>query len=250
MIAISPTQSNLTEALGQFLVATLGLTPAQIIVGQQNRVPEPQSTDFVVMTPIRFERLATNIDGSVDVKFIGSIVGTVLTVTSIDFGEISVGSTLSGPNVAAGTVISKQTSGPSGGIGTYTVSISQTIGSETLSAGSKTLLQEARAVVQLDFHSQGSDQTAGDNAQKISTMLRDEYGVNFFANLAPPLNGIAPLHADDPRQTAFENAESQIEWRWVLDAHFQVNQVVSVPQTYGDGAAVELVSVEAEFPPI
>jgi len=37
-------------------------TGTDIIRAQDNRVPEPTAADFVVMTPIRRERLSTNID--------------------------------------------------------------------------------------------------------------------------------------------------------------------------------------------
>lgn len=248
MTALSPTQSNVTAALGQFLIATLGLTSAQIIVGQQNRVPEPQSSIFVVMTPIRYERLATNVDDWADVKFTGSISGAVLTVSGVAFGTIAAGAVLFGVGVAVSTKILAQTGGAPGGVGTYTVSPSQTVSSETLSAGAKTLLQSAKVTVQLDFHS--ADQTAGDNAQIISTLLRDEYGTSFFANLAPTLNGVTPFYADDPRQIPFLNDQQQVEWRWVLDAYFEVEEIASVPQQYGDGAVVDLISVEAVYPPV
>ena len=72
--------------------------------------------------------------------------------------------------------------------------------------------------------------------------------MDFFAALSPPLNGVVPLYADDPRQMPFINAESQYEWRWVLEAKLQVNQAVQIPQQFADSAVVDAISVEAEFP--
>ena len=58
--------------------------------------------------------------------FVGSIALTTLTVASITNGTILVGMTLSGGGTTIGTIISSQISGPTGGVGTYTINISQT----------------------------------------------------------------------------------------------------------------------------
>jgi hypothetical protein len=222
-------------------------TGVSIIAGQQNRAMEPVNPFFVVMTPIRFDRFATNVDYSDDVKFVGSIASNVLTVTHVDTGVLTPGATVFGANVVAGTTIIYQMTGaPIGGIGTYQVSKSQTILSETLSAGWKTLTQDAQITIQIDFHS--SDTTAGDFAQTVSTALRDAYGVDFFASLAIPLNGVVPLYADDPVQRPFVNAENQFEWRWSLDCRLEVIQTIRVPEQYSDSATVTLVDVPAIFP--
>lgn len=57
---ISITESNILTALGNFLVGALpaGVT---IVRGQDNQVVEPLD-DFVVMTPMLRNRLATNVD--------------------------------------------------------------------------------------------------------------------------------------------------------------------------------------------
>lgn len=243
-ITISPTQDDALEALRSFLVAVL---PAGVdaIVAQQNRVPEPREGNFVVMTPLRFARLRTNVDGSADVKYTGSIAGTTMTVTVIDFGEVLVGATVFGTGIAADTVVEAQLTGAPGGAGTYAVSPSQTLPSRTLSSGAKTAEQGAQLTVQLDFHS--DDQTAaGDMAQTVATLFRDPYATGFFSAIGP---SIQALYADDPRQAPFINDQAAFEWRWILEAHLQVNQVVTVPQQYFDVATVDPVSVDAEFPP-
>lgn len=244
----SPTQSNVQAALGQFLAAILPAGTV-ILAAQQNRTAEPALTNFVVMTPIRFERLETNIDSYTDAKFTGSIAGATMTITSafpgFD-GQIAVGSTIFGVGVAPNTTVTALGTG-TGDVGTYTVAPAQTIGSIILSAGTEQIEQHAKVTVQLDFHS--ADTTAGDMAQTTSTLLRDDYGVQFFAALTPPLNGVVPLYADDPRQMPFLNAEQQYEWRWVLEAELQVNQVVVVPQQFADSIDVTLISVEATYPP-
>jgi hypothetical protein len=59
-------------------------------------------------------------------SFTGSISGTTLTVTAVASGTIITGQVLTGNSATSGTTISSQLTGTTGGIGTYTVSISQT----------------------------------------------------------------------------------------------------------------------------
>lgn len=246
MATISLTQSNVQAALVAFLQAILP-TGTPIISGQGNRVPEPNANAYVVVTPTRIERIGTNVDGADDVRFLGSIAGTVLTVSSVTFGTIAAGQTLFGTGVAAGTTIVAQTGGTPGGAGTYTVAPSQTVGSEVLSTGSENLTEKATVRVQLDFHS--GDLTGSDLARIFTTAFRDEYATNFFAALSAPLNGISPLYADDHNQQPFINENQQYEWRWVVDAMLQADAVLNVPQQYADSVKVVTVNVPATYGP-
>jgi hypothetical protein len=65
--------------------------------------------------------------------FTGSISGTTLTVTAVSQGYIGLGAVITGTGVTTGTTISGLISG-TGGTGTYQVSVSQTIGSESMTA--------------------------------------------------------------------------------------------------------------------
>ena len=60
-----------------------------------------------------------------------SIAGNTMTVTAVGSGSLSVGQTLSGSGVTAGTTITANGTG-TGGTGTYTVSASQTVASTTI----------------------------------------------------------------------------------------------------------------------
>lgn len=71
--------------------------------------------------------------------FTGSITTTTLTVTSGPTATLSVGMTLSGGVVAAGTVITGPVLTGSGGMGTYTITPSQTVGSTTITATAPTV---------------------------------------------------------------------------------------------------------------
>lgn len=71
--------------------------------------------------------------GTAAASFTGSITTTTLTVTAVASGTLQVGQTISGAGVTAGTTITALASG-TGGNGTYTVSASQTVTSEALTA--------------------------------------------------------------------------------------------------------------------
>lgn len=72
--------------------------------------------------------------------FTGTISTTTLTVSAITSGTIVLNSTITGTGISAGTKITAFGTGTNGGVGTYTVSMSQTVSSPTsitakLSAG-------------------------------------------------------------------------------------------------------------------
>ena len=67
------------------------------------------------------------VTGATEVSFTAYIAGTTMTVTTVT-GTLRVGQVFSGTGVQAGTTITALGSG-TGGVGTYTVSISQTVGS-------------------------------------------------------------------------------------------------------------------------
>lgn len=74
-------------------------------------------------------------NGIGQVSFSGSISGTTLTASSVTGGALRSGIPASGQDVAPGTRITGYGTG-TGGAGTYTVSISQTVASQPMKAGS------------------------------------------------------------------------------------------------------------------
>lgn len=62
-----------------------------------------------------------------------TITGTTFNAVAVS-GYLSIGNTLSGTGVSPNTVILEQLTGPAGGIGTYRVSVSQTVTSTTITA--------------------------------------------------------------------------------------------------------------------
>jgi hypothetical protein len=233
----SITEAQINAALGNFLTTILSLPASNIVVGQTNRVASPEG-DYCVMWPLRRPRLSTNVDSSADAKFTGSIAGTVMTITQVFTGEMNVGAIVFGVGAAANTTVKSLGTG-TGGVGTYNISPSQTVTSETLSAGATEIEQSTEVVYQIDIHGPAS----GDNVQTIATIFRDAYGVSLFAG-----TGITPLYCEDPRQLAFSTAAVQFEERWSIDVHMQADPIISVPTQYSDAANVTVISVTEAFP--
>ena len=74
-------------------------------------------------------------NSTVGASFTASIATTVLTVSAISTGALSVGQTISGAGVTAGTLITSLGTG-TGGTGTYNISVSQTVASEAITSTS------------------------------------------------------------------------------------------------------------------
>jgi len=132
-----------TVSGGQYMVAVVGsyvyvltsnLTPT--MVGQLNtNTGRVSITDNGVNVYIvdGVNRYTWRISIPSSAYFIGSVSGTTLTVTQVKNGTIGVGQSLLGVGVTAETVITALGTG-SGGVGTYTINLSQTISSEVLNS--------------------------------------------------------------------------------------------------------------------
>jgi sugar lactone lactonase YvrE len=69
-------------------------------------------------------------------SFVGSMSGSTLTVTTIIGGIITLGSTISGSGISAGTtIVSYGTASAANGVGTYNINNSQTVSSTSMSTG-------------------------------------------------------------------------------------------------------------------
>lgn len=239
-ISVSITEGNIFTVLRAFLLSILPAgTP--VIRGQQNRVPEPVNTNFVVMIPLFRERISTNFQKLEDAIFVGSITGTTLNITSIAKGAVIEGSQIYAAGIAAGTVITGLVSG-TGGVGTYTINNSQTINGEAMEAGTAQVTQCTKVTIQVDVHGPVS----ADNVQIISTLFRDSYGTRFFKASGFDLDA---LYASDPHQIPFVNAEQQYEERWTIDLLIEANPVITVPQQSFETVEANLTSVTKAYPP-
>ena len=93
--------------------------------------------------------------GSRSAAFTGSIALTVLTVASGLTGLVFPGMLIAGTTVAANTYVVDQLTGTSGGVGTYTVSVSQTVTSRALTGAMATKLTVTNAgIYNLQFSAQ------------------------------------------------------------------------------------------------
>lgn len=241
MAAPNPPETNIESALRSFLLSVLP-TGVEVVKGQENRVPEPLNTDFVVFTSIRRRRIETNIDAYADALGSGTIAGSTMTVDFMQFGSVLLGGPVFGVGVLVPTTVTAFLTG-TGGVGTYTISPSQNVAEETLAFGTFGALQPVEITYQVDVHGPNS----ANNAQTITTLFRDEYAVDQFA--ASGFGDIVPLHADDPRQVPFINDAQQYEDRWIVEALLQANQIVTVPQQFASLISVILKEVDTTFPP-
>lgn len=239
-LLVSPGQSDIFKALGDFLVAVLpAATPVR--QGELNRTSEPSQSDYAVMWLLMMPRLATNLDEFADCVFTGSVADDQMTVTAMATGfpgSIGVGQTVFGEDVADGTRVIAQVSGTPGGVGVYEVTGSQTLASRTLAAGQQSVTQTADVTVQVDLH--GPAYLA--NAALVATLFRDGFAYEFFADPDKDY-GVTPLYADDPRQTPFVNGEKQYERRTSVDLHLQADFVINLPQQFSD--ALEATVIDA-----
>lgn len=117
-----------------------------------------------------------------------SIAGNIMTVSSIASGTLFQGAELTGASVTAGTQIANQLSGTVGGVGTYAVSISQTVTSEAISAsyGLLTVTVVASGTLSVGQTLAGTGVTAGTQITALGTGtgLAGTYYVNLTETVA------------------------------------------------------------------
>lgn len=230
------------EILSAVRSVLLDLLPSgvEVIRAQSNRVPQPLSPDHCVLTPLRRERISTNIDTDIDIKLIGEIAGTTLIVES--GGTLRAGYVLFGLGLAPRTVVIEALAQDD----TYSVDPAQTVApGSRIYAGRHSVLQAVDIAYQCDVHGPNSDA----NAIAIATAWRDEALCRRMRETAGPIE-LQPLHADDPRQVPFINAESQWEDRWIVELHVQANIDVSLDQQFADEVIIDLLPVDLVVVPV
>jgi hypothetical protein len=98
--------------------------------------------------------------------------------------------------------------------------------------------QGRELVVQIDCYGP----MCADWAAILTTILRDNIGCEALAPYAQP------LYADDARQIPLVNGEEQYERRESLDAHLQVNSLITVPQQYANELDMTVIDVQEAYP--
>jgi hypothetical protein len=128
-------------------------------------------------------------NGQIGAIFVGSIAGTVLTVTSISSGAIALGQTLSGTGISAGTTIVAFGSGAGGNVneaGTYTVSINQTVASTTINSYYQRPLAINSAFVRINTNSNGQPILNGGLDYPVAILNVEDYEMIGLKTLSGP----------------------------------------------------------------
>ena len=178
--------------------------------------------------------------GQIGGTLTGSIAGTTLTVTDVSSGAIALGMTLSGAGVAAGTKITRFGSGAGGNInsdGTYTVNISQTVASTTISAFYERPLSINSSFVRVNTNSNGQPILNGGLDYPVAILNLENYEII----------GLKTLNGPWPRALYYQPGEtlgtiivwpnpSQGEMHIFADTLFQrftsINDEIVIPQGY------------------
>jgi len=178
--------------------------------------------------------------GQIGGTLTGSISGTTLTVTDVSDGAIALGMTLSGSGIAAGTKIVRFGSGAGGNVnsdGTYTVNISQTAASTTISAFYERPLSINSAFVRVNTNENGQPILNGGLDYPITILNLENY----------ELIGLKTLNGPWPRALYYQPSEtlgtitvwpnpSQGEMHIFADTLFQrfgsINDEIIIPQGY------------------
>ena len=178
--------------------------------------------------------------GQIGGTITGSISGTTLTVTDVSDGAIALGMTLSGSGVAPGTKIVRFGSGAGGNVnsdGTYTVNISQTVASTTISAYYERPLNINSAFVRVNTNENGQPILNGGLDYPITILNLENY----------ELIGLKTLNGPWPRALYYQPSEtlgtitvwpnpSQGEMHIFSDTIFQrftsINDEIVIPQGY------------------
>ena len=116
--------------------------------------------------------------GQIGASFTGSISGTTLTITAIASGAVALGQTISGTGVTAGTTIVGFGTGSGGNInetGTYTVNISQTVASTTISSYYQRPLSITSAFVRINTNSNGQPIVNGGLDYPVAILAVEDY---------------------------------------------------------------------------
>ncbi len=120
-------------------------------------------------------------------SFTGSISGTTLTVSAVASGTIVIGESISGAGVAVNTFVTALGTG-TGGVGTYTVSTSQTVASEAMTAIDPLHLNTAGYAVAAQVVRQYLGRAFGGASTGVDTTTAQTIGGVKTFSAAPVLN--------------------------------------------------------------
>lgn len=105
---------------------------ASVALNAQGSLPAVLAGVFNVTGVLDAYAIENVLDVTSGAVCVASIATTTLAVSTLTSGTVQSGQTVTGSGVIAGTVITGQLTGTIGGVGTYSVSISQSVGSEAM----------------------------------------------------------------------------------------------------------------------
>jgi hypothetical protein len=174
----------------------------KVVIANSSLVPSDAATQ------INNALIAAFAGGAIAANFTGSIAGNTMTVTALSSGTLAVGQVISDltGDVVANTMITALGSG-TGDVGTYTVSINQTVASEAMTAETPVNSSTPRA--------------------RINSLL--------YANqYIPPIAALGPWAAVASIQIGSANAPDAVVLGWIDGAILHVTAVTSGTILLGD----------------
>ena len=160
----------------------------------------------------------------------GSISGTTLTVSAVGSGSVlagGVGQTVSGTGIDPNTQIISQLTGTAGGVGTYQVSISQTVASTalTLSGGGLTLTGSNQSgVFAPGMTISGTNIPTGTTILAYGTATAGGAGTYLVSNVAATAATASTITAAN---SMYFTADSSSTGTWVLNGLLEGSGVAS-----------------------
>jgi hypothetical protein len=113
---------------------------------------------------------------------------------------------------------------------------------DAYTASSETILSPVQYTVQVDCYGAA----AGDRANTLSSLFRDDYACQSFISSG---FDVQPLFATDARQMPLVSGEDQYIERWTFECVMQANPVVTIAAQTADALVVNLINVDATYPP-
>ena len=150
--------ANLTDPVGYNVGYLAGYGDARKLIKENKKFLQEEVVAYINSTYSQLE-------------VVGSISGTTLTVASVVVGTVTVDSVIRGQNIVTGTTIDAQLTGTTGGAGTYTVSVSQTVASTTIKADTHYSRTKTRRDAGYIIDAIIYDLTYGGNAQSVTAGL-------------------------------------------------------------------------------
>lgn len=193
--------------------------PGQV---QYSLGPYPQTTNFI------------------GASFNGSILGNILTVTSVNSGAVAQGQFLSGTGITSGTKIIGSITGAGGNVieaGTYRVNISQTVSATTITANYQKPLGIDSAFVRINTTSNGYPIQGGGLDYPVSVLALQDYQMIGLKTLNGPWPKAIYFNPNEESGNLFvwpnpAQGEMHLFANTLFNRYSSINESIVLPQGY------------------